>query len=82
MVSLNKNIIPNDIIELDQKLYSQVRQDSLTVDELIGIRNTFIMYVLMSKVFWPIIRIAENNNILGLIVYKILRFILNSIFKR
>lgn len=76
--SLNKNIIPNDIIKLDQKLYSQVRQDSLTVDELIGIRNTFIMYVLMSKVFWPIIRIAENNNVLGRIVYKVLRFILNK----
>jgi hypothetical protein len=70
--SIKKGVIPDEIICLDQKLYTQVRQsqDSLSPRELLSLRNTFIMYVLSLKILWPLVRLAERDNLVGRAIYR------------
>ena len=76
--SIKKGVIPDKIICLDQKLYTQVRQsqDSLSPRELLSLRNTFIMYVLSSKILWPLVRLAERDNLVGRAIYRMFQIFL------
>lgn len=74
--SREKNIIPEDVTCLDQKLFAKVKLENLSGEELKGLRDTFIMYALSQKIFWPLIQLAEKDNLIGRFAYKIFRLFL------
>jgi len=73
--NIDRNIMSNDIITLDQKLYTKVSHGSMSNEELVSLRNTFIMYVLAPKIFWSLIFLAEKDNFLGNLLYKFFRYL-------
>ena len=75
-LSRDKGIIPDDVTCLDQKLFAKVKLDSMSSEELKGLRDTFVMYVLSPKFLWPLIRLAEKDNLVGRLVYGLFRMFL------
>lgn len=39
-----------------------IKNDNLTNDEIIGLFNTFMLYLKVPRVFFPVVRLAEKNN--------------------
>jgi anaerobic magnesium-protoporphyrin IX monomethyl ester cyclase len=75
-LSLDKGIIPENVSCLDQKLFAKVKLDYISSEELKGLRDTFVMYVLSPKILWPLIRLAEKQDLTGKLIYRALRFFL------
>jgi radical SAM superfamily enzyme YgiQ (UPF0313 family) len=69
-LSREKGIIPEDVTCLDQKLFAKVNLESLSAEELKGLRNTFVMYVLSPRFLWPLIRLAEKENLIGRLIHR------------
>lgn len=65
---MKEGYIPEDFITDDYRGDNFMKMPQISVEELKGLQRTFPLYVNFPKIIWPIIRIAEQNNM----VFKIL----------
>lgn len=69
---IEKGFISKDHEVVGDGTIPNIKSDSISDDELIGLYNTFYLYVKVPKILFPIIRLLEKNNKFLIILRKLL----------
>ena len=58
---IKENLIPGDQEIIGDGTYPIIKNPYLSDDELLGLYNTFYLYIMLPKEDWPVIQKAEND---------------------
>jgi len=79
-ICIEKNYISKDFdIPFSYQKESILNMPSLSKEEIYGLEKTFAMYVLLPELYWPKIKIAEQDNKEGIQMFNDLSEILDHI---
>jgi len=69
---LEKGYITENDPVIDHDRDTIIRNDKISKKELLGLQKTFVLYTLIPKWLYPILRLCESETSLGNLIYRIL----------